>query len=73
MVDKPFKLEGLIAVRFFAFFWIFCVHTLPQQTDSGNHFIQLLATINSFGYIAMDLFFVLSSFVLTYPGLAENA
>jgi peptidoglycan/LPS O-acetylase OafA/YrhL len=72
MVDKPLKLEGLNAVRFFAFFWVFCLHTLPRQTNSGNYAIQFLANLNSFGLLGIDLFFVLSSFLLTYLGLAEK-
>ena len=72
MVDKPLKLEGLNAVRFLAFFWVFCLHTLPKQTDSGNYIIQFLTTLNSFGLLGIDLFFVLSSFLLTYLGLVEK-
>jgi peptidoglycan/LPS O-acetylase OafA/YrhL len=72
MVKGSLKLEGLNVVRFFAFFWVFCTHTLPTKTDSHNLIIRFFAFLNSNGYLGVNLFFVLSSFLLTYLGLSEK-
>lgn len=72
MPNTSFKLEGLNAVRFFAFLWVFCVHTLPKQTSSDNLFFRFFTFINFHGYLGVNLFFVLSSFLLTYLGLVEK-
>jgi peptidoglycan/LPS O-acetylase OafA/YrhL len=50
------KLKGLNSLRFFAFFAVFLFHALPGF---------------SYGYLGVDFFFVLSSFLLTYLALNE--
>ena len=50
------KLKGLNSLRFFAFLAIFLFHSLPS--------------IN-YGYLGVDFFFILSSFLLTYLALNE--
>src|SRR6266496_4002110 len=73
MSKESLKLEGLNVVRFFAFFWIFCSHTLPKTTESHNLLVRVFVQINYFGFWGVNLFFVLSSFLLTYLGLTEKA
>lgn len=72
MIKGSLKLEGLNAVRFFAFFLVFCSHTLPKQTDSDNLILRFFASLNFHGYLGVNMFFVLSSFLLTYLGLVEK-
>ncbi len=72
MAKGSLKLEGLNVVRFFAFFWVFCSHTLPKKTDSDNLISRFFVFLNFHGYLGVTLFFVLSSFLLTYLGLVEK-
>jgi peptidoglycan/LPS O-acetylase OafA/YrhL len=50
------KIEGLNTLRFFSFLWIFLFHS----TSSFD-----------FGYLGVDFFFVISSFLLTLLALHE--
>jgi peptidoglycan/LPS O-acetylase OafA/YrhL len=67
--EKSLKLNGLNVVRFFAFFWVLSFHSLPLHATGIPG--ALFAKFNSFGYLGVNLFFVLSSFLLTYLGLEE--
>src|SRR5574338_101306 len=55
-MEKPGHLSGLDSLRFFAFLGIYLFHT----TESW-----------SFGYLGIQLFFVLSSFLITMLALKE--
>lgn len=50
------KIEGLNTLRFFSFLWIFLFHT---------------TSFVGFGYLAVDFFFIISSFLLTLLALHE--
>lgn len=66
------KIQGLDTLRFFAFFWVFCLHSTPGLTAGNNPFFNGFYFLSSCGGIGIDIFFVLSSFLLTYLGLQEK-
>lgn len=60
MPETRLYFHSLDALRFLAFFRVFLLH-LPQNEDN-----PFLATLFSGGEIGVDLFFVLSGFLITY-------
>jgi peptidoglycan/LPS O-acetylase OafA/YrhL len=66
-------------LRFFAFMAVFCHHALPHEVSgyAGLHFAhwlaRLLASVASTGAFGVDIFFVLSSFLITELLLRERA
>jgi len=71
-INKHLKIEGLNSLRFFAFFAVYCYHNIPQTTASDSILLRMYVTIGSYGYLGVDIFFVLSSFLLTYLGIQEK-
>lgn len=53
-------LNNLTGLRFYAAFWVFLYHFFPVYTDLPK--VDLLEV----GYLGVDVFFVLSGFILTY-------
>lgn len=66
------KIEGLNALRVFAFLGVFSEHALPAATSRDGLFYRGVEILSSFGSMRVDLFFVLSSFLLTYLALKEK-
>jgi len=67
------KIEGLNALRVFAFLGVFSEHALPSaDAGNGGMFYRGVELLSSFGSMRIDLFFVLSSFLLTYLALKEK-
>ncbi len=61
------------AFRWIAFLLVFFQHGFVSF-DTGivnNHYYQVFATIKSNGHLGIDMFFVLSSFLITYKILEE--
>ena len=59
-------LNNLTGLRFYAAFWVFLYHFFPVYTNfSKVDFFEI-------GYLGVDVFFVLSGFILTYDGIEEN-
>ncbi len=80
LVPRPaaFYRPELDSLRFFAFFAVFISHTLPfaPQFYSGHHFPhlagELLQAISVAGGDGVDLFFLLSSYLITELLLREK-
>lgn len=53
-------LNNLTGLRFYAALWVFLYHFFPVYTDLPK--VDLLEV----GYLGVDVFFVLSGFILTY-------
>lgn len=66
------KIEGLNALRVFAFLGVFSEHALPAANGNDGIFYRAVELLSSFGSMRIDLFFVLSSFLLTYLALKEK-
>jgi peptidoglycan/LPS O-acetylase OafA/YrhL len=66
----------LDCLRFFAFFAVFIFHTLPHETDyySARNipFPALIASISRAGSFGVDLFFLLSAYLITELLLREK-
>lgn len=75
-MNKAKEIKSLTGLRGIAAFWIVLHHYFgrrPQETD--GFLVKTLLNFNSNGYLAVDFFFILSSFVLyfSYQRTFENA
>jgi peptidoglycan/LPS O-acetylase OafA/YrhL len=62
---------ALTGIRALAAFWVFLRHFRTEIVDAlgPGPFTQLVVHISSAGYLGVDLFFILSGFILTYTHL----
>ncbi|QIY84687.1 acyltransferase [Chryseobacterium sp. NEB161] len=60
LVKSKAMLNNLTGLRFYAALWVFLYHFFPVYTDLPK--VDLLEV----GYLGVDVFFVLSGFILTY-------
>jgi peptidoglycan/LPS O-acetylase OafA/YrhL len=58
---KP-EISALTAVRWFAAVWVVCLHYAPVSSSAP----LWLRSFTSYGYLAVDFFFLLSGFILAY-------
>lgn len=58
---KP-EIPALTGIRWFAAVWVVCLHYAPLSTSTP----VILKTFTSYGYLAVDFFFLLSGFILAY-------
>lgn len=67
--------KNLDALRFLAFLGVFTAHTLPvkDNPDGASQVSDLLVHAFSFSYLGVPFFFTLSSFLITYRLLEEQA
>ncbi len=64
------SIDGL---RFFAFFTVFLHHALPTPISDKSFIDHILITFKKNGWVGVDLFFVLSGFLITILLLKERA
>ncbi len=71
-IDKKY-FENLDALRFMAFFSVFISHAfISSNTEISNSNIYIkLKSITEIGYLGLDFFFVLSSFLITWTIFEE--
>jgi peptidoglycan/LPS O-acetylase OafA/YrhL len=73
---RRFYQPELDCLRFFAFFAVFIFHTLPHETDyySTRHipFAALIASVSRAGSFGVDLFFLLSAYLISQLLLGEK-
>ncbi len=69
---KDFYYPSLDGLRFFAFFVVFLHHFYFNQSSSNSIINYFLVIINKNGWIGVDLFFVLSGFLITTLLLKER-
>jgi len=76
MARRRFYHPELDCLRFFAFFAVFIFHTLPHETDyySARNipFAALIASVSRAGSFGVDLFFLLSAYLITQLLLREK-
>lgn len=71
-LGENFYLPSLDGLRFFAFFFVFLHHSL-QTITSNNPFLDfLLIAFKKNGWVGVDLFFILSGFLITLLLLKER-
>jgi peptidoglycan/LPS O-acetylase OafA/YrhL len=65
--NSKFYLPQLDGLRFFAFFLVFCHHFMSAAPCLTNHPLlsSIAVKVNSFGWMGVDVFLCLSSFLLT--------
>lgn len=71
--DRRAPLIGaLTGIRALAAFWVFLRHFRTEIVDAlgPGPFTQLVVHLSSAGYLGVDLFFILSGFILTYTHLS---
>lgn len=68
---RPSFIGALTGIRAIAAFWVFFRHIRPQLVDAlgSGQMTQFVIHIASVGYLGVDLFFILSGFILTYTHL----
>jgi peptidoglycan/LPS O-acetylase OafA/YrhL len=68
---RPSFIGALTGIRAIAAFWVFFRHFRPQIVDAlgSGPMTQFVIHIASVGYLGVDLFFILSGFILTYTHL----
>lgn len=65
------RIAGLNTLRFLTFLWIYFAHNIPKEPPKG--FVMKAYTfISSYGSFGVDVFFVLSSFLLTWLAIQEK-
>lgn len=71
--EKRRHFENLDALRFFAFFAVFALHvvTIPAPIIFSNPYHRVLLYFTDMGFLGVDFFFVLSSFLITWIVLEE--
>jgi peptidoglycan/LPS O-acetylase OafA/YrhL len=73
---RRFYHPELDCLRFFAFFAVFIFHTLPHETDYYSTrnipFAALIASVSRAGSFGVDLFFLLSAYLITQLLLREK-
>lgn len=60
-VRKP-EISALTGIRWFAAFWVVWLHYAPLTKSAP----LLVRSVTSYGYLAVDCFFLLSGFILAY-------
>lgn len=70
--QKTFYYPSLDGLRFFAFLIVFLHHTLGGVSSSNSSINILLKIIQQNGWVGVDLFFVLSGFLITTLLLRER-
>src|SRR5260221_8487443 len=74
--QRRFYHPELDCLRFFAFFAVFIFHTLPHEADyySARNipFAALIASVSRAGSFGVDLFFLLSAYLITELLLREK-
>jgi peptidoglycan/LPS O-acetylase OafA/YrhL len=74
--QRRFYYPELDCLRFFAFFAVFIFHTLPHEADyySARNipFAALIASVSRAGSFGVDLFFLLSAYLITELLLREK-
>lgn len=74
MRPAPFYRPELDGLRFFAFVAVFITHALPHNEAilAAHHLPQFLATVAKAGAYGVDLFFLLSAYLITSLLLRER-
>src|SRR3954463_14084740 len=73
-IRSAFYRPELDALRFFAFFAVFVHHTLPHDPTkyAAQHLPGFLAVVAGAGAFGVDLFFLLSAYLITSLLLRER-
>ena len=65
-VNQPKGLRALTGLRGIAALWVFLFHAELLTADMTDGSFDFLKMVASAGYLGVDLFFVLSGFVIAY-------